>query len=164
MVSCPSRSLGLPGAGRMMRAGRTRQRFRSPLFEEPNHAQPLGAELREVELRRAGARDDDEVDAVRQQIRVGSKALTAQALHPVSLHGAANPATHDQPEPGRSGLTLGRDEQREVRRSYTAGVAARLRARELCVLAEPAIGAEGHHLRSGPRPGRRRQAAAAYFL
>ncbi len=164
MVSCPSRSLGLPSAGRMMRAGPPRQRFRSALFEEADHPEPLGAHLREVELRRPRARDDDEVDATGEQVGVGPKALTAYALHPVSLHGAANPATHDQPEPRRPRLALSRDEQREMRRSDPAGVTVSLRACELRVFAEPAIGAEGHHLCSAIASAAGAGRAPAYFL
>jgi hypothetical protein len=144
---CPSLRLGWPGAGRMMRAGGARQRFRSALLEEPSDFEPFGPHLPEIELRRAIARDDDEVDPAWQQIGVGPEALAAEAFDPVSFHGAADSPTHDQPEPRRPRPALGREEKREMRRSDAPGVAVSLRARELRVLAEPAIGAEGHHAR-----------------
>ncbi len=130
--------------------------------------EPLGADLREVELRRPGPRDHDEVDAARNEVRVGPEALATQTLHPVSLHGAAHAPTHDEPEPGGPWRALGRDEQREMSRSDPAGVAITLGARELRVFAEPAVGAKGHrHVRSsGTRAARagQRLLLGAYFL
>ncbi len=128
----------------MMRPGRSRQRFRSALLEEALDPQPLRPNALEVELRRTRARDDDQVDPRRQKVGVGPKALAAEAFDPVSLDGAADPAAHDQPEARRSGPALGRQEEREVRGSHAARAAIALRARELRMAAESAIGAEGH--------------------
>jgi hypothetical protein len=143
----------------MMRAGRARKRFRGALPEQPLYPEPLGADTLEVELRRSRAGDDDEVDAYREQVRMGAKALTAEPLHPVSLHGAADPAAHDQAESRRSGHALRRQQEREMGSADAARVLVALRARELRVFAESSVGAEGHD-------ARRRQATAvpAYFL
>ena len=137
----------------MMRVRCARQRFRSALLEEPLDREPLGTHPRQVELRGPWARDDDEVDPPGKQVRTGPEALTAEALDPVSLHGAADPATHDQPEPRWARHPLGGHEEREVGGSYPAGRAIALRAHELCVLAESAIGAEGHEVRRAAPQG-----------
>ena len=130
-----------------MRTGRARQRFRGALLEEALDPEPLGANSFEIEVWRARARDDDEVDPSRQKARVGPEALAAKALHPVSLDGAADPPAHDQPEPRRPRLALGSQEEREMCRSDATRRAIGLGARELRVLAESAIGAEGHDVR-----------------
>lgn len=145
----------------MMRAGRPRQRFRSALLEEPLDPEPLGAHLLEVEVGRARAGDDDEVDPPRHQARMGPEAFTAEPLHPVSLHRAADPATHDQPEPRRARFSLGRQEEGEMGGPQASRGAIGLGPRELRVPAESAIGAEGHHLARRPPD---RADASAYFL
>jgi hypothetical protein len=143
----------------MMRAGRARQRFRGSFLEQPLDPEPLGADTLEVELRCARAGDDDEVDPFREQVRLGPEALTAEPLHAVSLHGAADPAAHDQAEPRRARHALSRQEEREVGGTDAARVLVALRAREFRVFAESSVGAERHD-------ARRRQATAApaYFL
>jgi hypothetical protein len=119
----------------MMRAGPPRQRFRGALPEEPLHPEPLGADALEVEIRRTRPGDDDEVDPRGQQVRVGTEALSAEPFHAISLHGAADPATHDEPQPRRPGDPLSCEEEREMGGSYPARGAIALGARELCVLA-----------------------------
>ena len=145
----------------MMRAGRPRQRFRSALLEKPLDPEPLGADPLEVEIRRARAGDDDQVDPPGHQARMGPEALTAEALDAVSLHRAPDPAPHDQPEPRRARLSLGCQEEGEMRGPHAPRGAIGLGARELRVPAESAIGAEGHHLARRPRD---RADVPAYFL
>ena len=143
-----------------MRRGAARQGFRRALLKKACHPEPLGLDALEVELRGAGARDCDQVDPVGHEAWSQAKALTAEALHPVSLHRAADLATHDEPEPRGPGGALGRQQEREVRRSHAPRGAIGLRSRELRVLAEPAVRTEGGH---GARAiGRER--ARDYFL
>jgi hypothetical protein len=145
----------------MMRAGHPRQRFRSALLEKPLDPEPLRANPLEVEVGRARAGDDDEVDPRGYQPRMGSEAFTAEPLDPVSLDRAPDPATHDQPEPGRAGLSLGCQEEGEVGGPHAPRGAIGLGPRELRVLTESAVGAEGHHLARRPRD---RADVPAYFL
>jgi hypothetical protein len=145
----------------MMRVGRPRQRFRGALPEKPLDPEPLGANTLEVELGRPSARNDDEVDPLREQVRVGPEALTAEPFHAVSLHGAANSPPHDQAEPRRARHAPSGQQEREVGRPDAAGAPIALRAHELCVLAEPSVGPEGHGAR---RPLSCRLQEPPYFL
>jgi hypothetical protein len=145
----------------MMRTGHPRQRFRSALLEKPLDPEPLRADPLEVEVGRARAGDDDEVDPPWHQARMGPEAFTAEPLHPVSLYRPADPATHDQPEPRRARLSLGCQEEGEMRGSHAPRGAIGLGPSELRVPAESAIGAEAHHL---ARRLRDRADAPAYFL
>jgi hypothetical protein len=81
----------------MMRRRLARQGFGGALLKEAPHGKPLGSNALEVELGGAGPRDDDEIDPVRHQIGGGAKALAAEALHAVSLHGAPDLAPDDEP-------------------------------------------------------------------
>jgi hypothetical protein len=128
----------------MMRGGPARQRFGGPLHEEPRDPEPFGADTLEIEVGRARAGDDDEVDPHRHEGRPGAEAFTAEALHAVSLHRAAHATTHDQAEPRRSRRTLRSQKQREMRRSNPSRRGIVLRADELGVPSEPAIRAERH--------------------
>jgi hypothetical protein len=128
----------------MMRVGRPRQRFRSALLEKALDPEPLGSDSFEIEFWRARAGDDDEVHPARQEVRVGPKTLAAEAFHTVSLHRPPDPAAHDQPEARRPRLALRSQEEGEMGGSDPTSGAIGLGPCEVRVLAEPAIGAEGH--------------------
>jgi hypothetical protein len=128
----------------MMRGGPARQRLGGPLHEESRHAEPLSADALEIEVRRAGAGDDDEVDPRRHEGRPRAEAFTAETLDAVSLHCAAHATTHDQAEPWRPRLALRSQEQREMRRPDPARRGIVLRADELGVPWEPTIRSERH--------------------
>src|SRR5260221_12458973 len=81
------------------------------------HAFPLFSYAREPELVRARPRDDDEVDAFRHEVRPEPEALATHALHAASDDRVADLLGHDQAEPrGRAPVSLGRDQQDEMRR------------------------------------------------
>jgi hypothetical protein len=90
---------------------------------------------------RAVASDDDEVHSVRQEARPLPKAFTAEPLDAVAANRTPDPARHDQPEPRDPlDVSLGGDEQREVRRPYATAIA--LRSDELPVPPKPAVAPE----------------------
>jgi hypothetical protein len=122
----------------MMRRSGARQRlFRTPA-QEALHAPPFGANLGQRKPGGAGARDDDEVDAGREQARPGPEALAAQSLDPVSRDGPSNRSSGHDAEARRQGLSrLRRYEEREVRGADPA--TEPLRLDELGVFAQPPI-------------------------
>jgi hypothetical protein len=143
----------------MMRVARLRQRFRSPPLEQALDPRPLGAHSIQVELGGTRTRDHDEIDSSGDQTRPGPETLTTQALDAVSSHGVADAPADDEAEPRRAAIPLGSHEEREMRRPDPSRGPAGLRTHEFCVLAEPAVGAEGHGIGWITRPRRK-----AYFL
>jgi hypothetical protein len=121
----------------MRRAGARQRLFRTPP-QEPLHAAPFGANLRQPEAGGAGARDDNEVDARREQARPGPEALAAESLDPVSSDGPSDRSSGHDAEARREGLSrLRRYEQREVRRADAT--TEPLRLDEFGVFAQPPV-------------------------
>jgi hypothetical protein len=86
----------------------------------------------------AGSSDHDQIDAARQKVGAGAKALAAEALDPVALHGAPDLSADDQAETRRPVRRRSScDEKREVRGTHAAPDA--LRTRELGALCQPSI-------------------------
>ena len=127
-------------------------------------ARPFGADFREPELVRAGARDDDEIDAVRQKLGPRAETLAAHALDPVSLDGVADLARGHDAEPRGRTRRLRRHEKREVLRAHAPP--DRLHAQKVRPLSQAALFPE-HERPSRDGSRYRRQlddAPRLYFL
>jgi hypothetical protein len=136
----------------MMRRPPSRQGLFGAFSQEALHGKPFGAHFAQPEVVGARARNDDEVDTVGEQAAPGSEALTAEALDPISLHGAPDAAGCDDAEARRGGLAgLRRHEEGEMGRSHTATQA--LCPDELGMLSEPSVSAkpERHRAAEGLR-------------
>jgi hypothetical protein len=125
----------------MVRPGGTRQHFRSKRSQTALDPEPLGLHLAEVELIGTLPSNDDEIDALRYERTARPEALTAEPFDAISGDCYPNLARHDEPETGGArGRRLRRDQQGKVMGRYAP--AQPLRARELGMLAQPAIWAE----------------------
>jgi hypothetical protein len=123
----------------MIRMRGPRQRFCGPSRKQRPDRTPLGANLGHSERGRSFARDDHQIDPVRQQLGERPEALTAEPLHPVSKDRAAHAPGNDQAQPRgprRRGLRC--DEKGKVRRAHAPARA--LRVNEFAVRAEPSLG------------------------
>lgn len=129
------------GIARMIRRVALRQRFRGSLPQEARDREPFGVHLREREFVGAGPSDDDEIDTGRQEVGPGSKALAAEALDAIPLHGAPDLARDDQAQARQCApRALRRHEEREMRRADAPPDA--LRTNELGVPAQPPVRAK----------------------
>ena len=129
----------------MVRVVGARQRFcRSPL-EVHLHRAPLGPHFGEAQRIRPRASDDDQINARRQKFWPEAKALPAEPLDPIAVHGATDFARDDQAQARRARWArLGRNEQSEMGSAHPT--TRPLRAYELRVLAQPAVAPEvGRH-------------------
>jgi hypothetical protein len=117
---------------------------------------PLFADLRQSERLGSPSRDDDEVDARRDEIRHEPKTFPADALDPVALDGPADLPGDHEPEPAGRRQWPARDQEHEVRRGGAPRVTtARLDTLELRVTAD---------LSCAPERLLRRRGQPGYFL
>jgi hypothetical protein len=122
----------------MMRRSGARQRLFRTLTQEPLHASPFGANLGQCKPGGAGACDDDEVDAGREQTGPRPEALAAEPFDPVSSDGPSDRSSGHDAEACCQGLPrLRRYEEREVRRADAT--TEPLRLHELGVFAKPPV-------------------------
>ena len=130
-------------SARMVRVGRSRQRFRSTLLQHSFHALPFASYGGETQLVSFSARDDDQVNPLRHEAGPQSKTFAAEPFHTISLNRAPDLARDDQAEPRRTERSRLRcDEQREMCRCHAA--AQSLGSNELDVLAKPAAFPRGY--------------------
>jgi hypothetical protein len=110
----------------MRRGSSLRQRFGRTAAKRDRSVCPFFPNLLQFHGLRPSARDDDQIDTVRQDPRREAKALSAEALDAIASHGTADLATHDQADPGpvcdEPRRRLRGDEKHEVPRQHAACV------------------------------------------
>jgi hypothetical protein len=76
----------------MLQRSGTRQDLRCAFLKQALDAAPLGTNVVEAQLRRAGAGDDHQIDACGQKVGAQAETLPAEALDAVASHRAADGA------------------------------------------------------------------------
>ena len=143
-----------------------RQRFSREPPQARDRARPLRPNLVQIQRVRALARDDDEIDAGREEVAPEPEALPAEALGPVAGHGVAHSPRRDDAEArgtrasARRGPLRSRHEEHEV-----SGLHAPAEALDALEVASPAhapVAIEGRP--GGHRGGGREREQRSYFL
>jgi hypothetical protein len=126
--------------GRPLRQGLREGRLRARR-DRARRAGPLGSDVRERELVRAGTRDDHEINPFGDETRHRPETFTAEPLDAVSLDRVADFARDDDSEARRAGAVAARGhEQHEVIARDARAFA--LHAQKIGALAEAPIFSE----------------------